>query len=58
MKTLLIYLKNIKKPIQIIFESKTKLDKFYEELNNNETTFIEVGPLTFMKSELICCLQK
>lgn len=58
MKTILIYLKSSKKPFEITFESKTKLEKFYAELQIQDIGIITVGPLSFARNEFLYCLQK
>lgn len=58
MITILIYLKNVKKPFEIEFENKSALNKFYFGLTATDTSIVQVGPLSFNKSELRYCLQK
>ena len=58
MKTILIYLKSEKRPFEISFENKSKLEEFYDSLTNNEIQILHVGPLVFTKSEFKYCLQK
>lgn len=58
MITLLVYLKNVKKPFEICFESASAFDKFNFELKVSDVSIVTVGPLSFSKSEFKYCLQK
>ena len=51
MKTVLIYLKGNKKPFEIDFQSQDKYEQFMYSLRSEVFNIVEVGPLSFAKSE-------
>lgn len=58
MINVLIYLRDVKKPFEVCFESASAFNKFNFELKAADVSIVTVGPLSFSKSEFKYCLQK
>lgn len=55
MITLKVYLKNYRKCYEFTFDSRKKVDQFYDDLRNK--SIVAIGPLTFSVYAFSHCIE-